>query len=165
MWSIARTPQLRQTGCMRIYLPATAADLRAAELSPRYAHAVTDALRDEYPDADIDVLEFHAQSNAALGSLHLLRHDLDAPPVRVVVAADVPDALLGKVADPPVASALALSEPVTWRDVVCVFADEDTARPLVEQARVEATKAVDADLLWYDRSEVEALADSLFSER
>jgi hypothetical protein len=165
VWSIARTPQLRQTGCMRIYLPATAADLRAAELSPRYAHAVTDALRAEYPDADIDVLEFHAQSNAALGSLHLLRHDLDAPPVRVVVAADVPDALLGKVVDPPVVSAVALSEPVTWRDVVCVFADEAAARPLIEQARAEATKVIDADLLWYDRSEVEVLADSLLSDR
>ena len=54
---------------MRIYLPATAADLSAAEISPRTAHAATQALVAALPEEDEEGLEVSASLCAADSSL------------------------------------------------------------------------------------------------
>ena len=65
-----------QTGGMRIYLPATAAHLRASVLGsshePLAAHAATPALAHALPEEDEEGLEVSASLCAADASLVLL---------------------------------------------------------------------------------------------
>lgn len=148
---------------MRIFLPATASELRAPELAPRRVHAVTDDLRADFPDYDDEDLEFAAQSAAAAESLHILRYDRSQLPVRVVLAADVDKNFLAPAKEATYASAVDLTQPVAWEDVVCLFVDEAAARELIETARVDDVD-LDAPMLWYDRSELDALTDSLLGD-
>ncbi|MCR2052367.1 hypothetical protein NSA19_05810 [Actinomyces bowdenii] len=154
---------------MRIYLPATAADLRAEVISARAAHAATPALAQALPDEDEEGLEVSASLCAADASVLLLAEPgaQGLPDRRVVIAADV---------DPQVVRELAVTEevlpgsvmveaPVPWEDVAAVLVDEAGAQADVALARVgdeEAfERAADADLLWYDVVERDSLADEL----
>lgn len=82
---------------MRVYLPATVPLLRSwlaagAATATGPAFAVTPSLREWYREGDAEELEHAASLLAAAAALGLLAADAEAPPRRVVLAADVPDA-------------------------------------------------------------------------
>lgn len=139
---------------MRLYVPATSADLDAVEVTaaratwpidPRGAHAVTPALRAALPDEDDEGVEYAAWLAAVDDSLGLVLAG-SAAPLRVVVTVEVPDdavdaagpaaAAAGDVAQTPAggapeedgASAVAVTRPVDAQ-VVCVHVDEPAAGP------------------------------------
>jgi len=84
---------------VRIYVPLTVAGLAALHTTGRItpapvaAHAVTPALRHGWADADDEELEYAVLMAAAYDSL-LLIADSHGEPRRIVVAADVDDALV-----------------------------------------------------------------------
>lgn len=148
---------------MRIYLPASAADLEAeAGIAARPAHAVTPALRAVNPGESEEDLEVPAFLAAADASLALLTpSDM---PRRLVVAADVP------TAEPTLGEDLTeVSAPdVPWSAVVSIHADDpddgeaaDLVRAAVggDEEAIEA--AGDLDLLWFDVSERDLLRQLL----
>lgn len=146
---------------MRIYLPSTLAELDPRHgLAPRLVHAVTSALRAALPDEDEEGLEYAAQLLAADDSLDRLE-GTDAPRRRVVVAADVPEAVVDAVDSPHAPSVVRLTTPVSWDDVACAHVDEAGASRDVEAALAGDDEAVDRlaerDLLWYDVSELDRL--------
>lgn len=143
---------------MRIYLPATFAEIddHPRPLPPRHAHAVTPDVRAVLPREDEEAWEFVAQLAAADDSLE--RGAADDVPLRLVIVADVPDGgvqILEGAAEP---SAVRLSAPVEWRDVVCLLVDEPEAAPDVRAVRdgdaSAGARLEDRDLLWYDVSEI-----------
>lgn len=148
---------------MRVYLPATAADLHEPAISPRWAHAVTAALRGELPDEDDEGLEMIATLAAADDSVRLLGAT-DGPARRVVVAADVPDAAVRApevLGEDQLATAVELVAPVVWDDVVAIHADEADAAVDVAAAAAgdddAFERAAERDLLWFDVIEREQL--------
>lgn len=147
---------------MRIYLPATLDEVDPAVvvLGPRTAHAVTPVLRAALPDEDEEGLEFSAHLAAADDSLALLAARPDAPPLRLVVTAEVPDAAVradGLPDDAP-PSAVALVTEVRLDAVACVHVDEPEVAADVRAAlagdAAAAERLEDADLLWYDVGEI-----------
>lgn len=147
---------------MRIYLPSTLAELDTRHgLAPRLVHAVTSALRAALPDEDEEGLEYAAQLLAADDSLGRLDGGA-APRRRVVIAADVPEAVVDSVDDPHAPSVVRLTTPVGWDDVACAHVDEATAEDDVAAALAgddeAAERLADRDLLWYDVSELDRLA-------
>ena len=76
---------------MRIYIPATAADLSAPEISARPAHAATAQLARALPEEDEEGLEMSASLCAANASLVLLAEPSadGAADRRIVIAADI----------------------------------------------------------------------------
>ncbi|MFH5824128.1 DUF6912 family protein [Georgenia sp. AZ-5] len=152
---------------MRVYLPATAADLSGGALSPRWAHAVTPALRGALPEEDDEGLEMSATLAAADESVARLAAD-GSVPRRVVVAADVPDASVRPpevLGEDQLPSAVEVVAPVQWSDVVAVHVDEPAAADDVSAAAAgdeEALeRAAERDLLWYDVVELDALRSEL----
>lgn len=154
---------------MRIYLPATAADLRAEAISPRTAHAVTAALAQALPDEDEEGLEVSASLCAADASVLRLaqpgaRELVDR---RVVIAADVDSAVVKelKVTEEVLPGSVEVQAPVAWDEVAAILVDEPEAQADVRGARQgdeEAfERAAEADLLWYDVVERDALAHEL----
>ncbi|WP_172119733.1 DUF6912 family protein [Actinomyces faecalis] len=154
---------------MRIYLPATAADLSADEISPRTAHAATAALAAALPDEDEEGLEVSASLCAADSSLVRLAEPeaVGAADRRVVVAADVEAAQVRELAVegdvlPGTVEVVAV---VSWDEVAALLVDDVEAEADVRLARTgdeEAfERAADADLLWFDVSEREHLAAQL----
>jgi hypothetical protein len=167
---------------MRVYLPATVPALaRARErglLDPGLAHAVTPAVREWYVDDDVEDLELTALLDAARSSLALLGEDPDAPRLRLVVAADVPD---GEVSFQPgggrdhgsdaARSAVSLAGPVPLKSVISLHIDEPSAQRTIaaaiialpaadsgdEDAEFEVSQAEGCDLLWYDITELDDL--------
>lgn len=145
---------------MRVYLPVTLAELQHVPpvLAPRVAHGVTPALRALWPDEDDEGWEYAAQAGAADGSVALLAGDPDAPRLRVVVAADVPDACVRALDDPPVPSAVEVVCDVDVGQVVSVHVDEPAAADDVAAAAAGDEDALERleerDLLWYDASEI-----------
>jgi hypothetical protein len=163
---------------MRVYLPATLPLLAAARDNGCFtasrdagpgglpAHAVTPAVREWYVEGDVEELEYSALLEAAEASLHLLGKDPAAPRRRVVVAADVPEAVVKPGGD--FRSSVRLQVPVALSSVVSLHVDEadvgDTIATAV--AAVEAAAAGDddaqflvdeaeaCDLLWYDVTEL-----------
>lgn len=151
----------RQTGPVRVYLPVTLAELQHVSpvvLGPRLGHAVTPALREVWPDEDEEGWEYAAQSAAADGSLLLLAADPGAPPLRVVVAADVPDGSVRAPSDPPVPSAVEITCEVGTALMASVHVDEPAAARDVAAAATGDEAAVERldehDLLWYDVTEI-----------
>jgi hypothetical protein len=106
---------------MRVYLPATlpglADVLGKGEVGPAplHAFAVTPALREAYASGDDEELEYVAMQAAARQSLRLIDADPGAPPRRVVLAVDVPDAQVSWQAydDEPAAALVDTVVPVT----------------------------------------------------
>lgn len=146
---------------MRVYLPATlpllAAWRAAGECGPAPlpACAVTPALRESYASGDAEELEYAATTAAAAASLRLLVAGptgaaprrgvvaaVGAAPRRVVVAADVADAAVRPGRDGHPAT-VTISEPVLWRSVTAVLADDAVAQATVARA-VAALPAADA---------------------
>ncbi len=156
------------TGVMRIYLPASPAELVArTDLDARDVHAVTPALRTALPEEDDEGLEFSAQLAAADAALTLLTAP-EAGRRRLVVTADVPAAVVAPGEDPDDPTVVRLVESVGWADVVCVHVDEREAHQDVVAALGGDDDAVarlaERDLLWYDAAELDALADELRAE-
>ncbi|QPL05858.1 MULTISPECIES: DUF6912 family protein [Actinomyces] len=151
---------------MRIYLPATAADLSAPEISPRLAHAATQALARALPEEDEEGLEVSASLCAADSSLVLLAEPGNeaVSSRRVVIAADVEhgDVRELEAGDEVLPGTVELLVPVTWENVAALFVDEPEAQADVAAARAgdeEAfERAAEADLLWFDASERRAVA-------
>lgn len=143
---------------MRIYLPATFADIddHPRPLRAPHAHAVTPAVRAALPHEDEEAWEFVAQLAAADDSLE--RISADDVPLRLVVVADVPEGVVRPVVGGPEPSAVTLGAEVEWRHVVCVLVDEPEAAPDVRAARdgdaSAGVRLADRDLLWYDVSEI-----------
>ena len=157
------------TGPMRIYIPATAADLSAPEISARPAHAVTAQLARALPEEDEEGLEMSASLCAADASLVLLAEPSadGAADRRIVIAADVDAEAVRELAIEPdvLPGTVELLRPVPWDDVAALLVDEERAETDVRAARTgdeEAfERAADADLLWFDVSERAPLAERL----
>jgi hypothetical protein len=148
---------------MRIYLPATFAELDHRHgLSPRLVHAVTPALRAALPDEDEEGLEYAAQLLAADDSLERLGCRSVARR-RVVITADVPEAVVEAVDDAHAPSVVRLTSTVGWDDVACAHVDEAVAEVGVAAALDGDDGAIERlaerDLLWYDASELDRLSD------
>jgi len=145
---------------VRIYLPVTLDELDADELPDRRGHAVTAALRAALPDEDDEGLEFAAQLMAADDSFELLRRAAGAPRLRAVASVDVPDAQVADVSDDDdgAPSLVRVTRPVSRSEIACVHVDEPAVVADVAAALDGDASAVervdDADLLWYDASEV-----------
>ena len=157
---------------MRVYLPTTLAGLAAAHAAGRFegtleAHAVTGAVREWYVSGDLEELEYAAFTEAAEASLRLLAGG-GGPHRRVVVAADVPDAVVRPRPGETYRSAVTVASAVPLRDVVSVHVDEAEAQDVVAEA-VRSLPAADAgnddarfaldeaeatELLWYDVTEI-----------
>ena len=135
---------------MRIYLPATAAHLRASVLGsshqPLTAHAATPALAQALPEEDEEGLEVSASLCAAA--------DVEAENVRELPVEG--DVLPGTIE---------VTGEISWEDVAALLVDEPEAQDDVRAARLgdedAFERAAEADLLWYDVTEREALAESL----
>ena len=146
---------------MRIYLPATAADLSAPWISPRTAHAATPSLAAALPGEDRESLEASACLCAADASLVRLADR------RVVIAADVDEAKASElpVSEDVLPGTVEVTAPVAWEAVAALLVDEPAARTDVRRARTgdeEAfERAAEADLLWFDATERAVLADEL----
>lgn len=154
---------------MRIYLPATLDELDPADggsvsgpFAPRRAHAVTPALRAALPEEDEEGLEFAAQLAAADDSLLRVAARPGVPDLRIVLAADVPDAAVTPATsadDAP--SGVDVAVEVTLREVACAHVDEPEAAVDVRAALTGDEDAVERlaerDLLWYDVSELGAI--------
>jgi hypothetical protein len=155
------TGRQRTLDPVRVYLPVTLAELQHVSpvlLAPRIAHGVTPALRELWPHEDEEGWEYAAQACAADGSLVLLAGAPGAPPLRVVVAADVAEGCVQALDDPPVPSALEVVCGVDLSQMVSVHVDEPAAARDVAAAAAGDEAAIerleDRDLLWYDVTEI-----------
>jgi hypothetical protein len=165
---------------VRVYIPATTPMLRRlVETSecgpaPLTAFAVTPGLREWYLDDDIESLEYAAMLEAARASLRLIAADPAAVPRRVVIAAELPDAVVAARDDLGL-GVVHVADPVSLRQVVSVHVDDDDAEPAVRAATavIDAADLGDRDasdtlddteafeLAWYASQEVAALLGSL----
>ncbi len=163
---------------MRIYLPATLPALAQARdhgaFQVEHGYAVTPMVREWYVDDDIEDLEFAALLDAARGSLELLAHEPQAPALRLVVAADVPDAQVSLLTPGRAGaerSAVRLTGPIPLRAVVSLHVDESSSQPIIQaavqalpaanagddDAQFEVSQAEGCDLLWFDITELDDL--------
>ena len=161
---------------MRVFLastlPALAAALHAGQIGPAAAFAVTPALREAYASGDAEELEYAALTEAARASLRLIAQDPDAPPRRVVLAAEIPAEHVSwdTSDDEPARVSIAQQVPVAWLDAGHV--DDLEAVPDIQKA-AEALPAADAgdedaqftvdgaeghELGWYASQELSFLA-------
>lgn len=165
----AHSGALGHTWAMRVYLPATAADLSAPTISPRTAHAVTSALARALPDEDEETLEASASLCAADASLMLLSRPGAGVLAdrRVVIAADVDAAAVSEVpvSEEILPGTVQVGAPVAWEAVAALLVDEREVEADVRAARAGDEAAFErvgeADLLWFDVSEREYLAAEL----
>ena len=161
---------------MRVYLPATLPLLRRVYARgevgppPLTAFAVTAALREWYVEGNDEELEYAALTEAARASLRLVDADPDAPPRRVVLAAEVPDEAVTSLADVERAAVL-LTTAVPMTAVAAVHVDGDEARADVraaaavvveadlgdEDAQFTVAGAEGHELLWYATQEIPEL--------
>ena len=170
---------------MRIYLPATTSVLRTlvddGQLpGPLTAFAVTPGLREFYAlsdaGADEEELEYAALLAAARASLRLVDVDPSAARRRVVLAADVPDAVVAEAEDPDAdRGAVRVTGDVTMGDVASAHVDgaeaEDDVRAAVEvvleadlgseDAQFVVDQAEGDELAWYARQEIGTLIELL----
>jgi hypothetical protein len=133
---------------MRVYLPSTLTELRrlldngVVGDPPLPGYAVTPALREWYAEGDLEEMEYVVLTLAARASVRLLDADPDAVRRRVVVVAEVPDALVTTV--PHVdRAAVKVADPVALRLVQAVHVDDPAAVPDVT---IAADAVIEADL-------------------
>jgi len=139
--------------------------------------AVTDDLRQEYPEADDEELEYLAMADAARACLRLLAAaPADEPQMRVVISADVRNAVPTPDLD---RAAARLAEPVPWKQVASVHLDGAEAADVVraavamvdradlgdDDAEFVVGSAEDVALAWYAPGEVVYLIEDLDSAR
>lgn len=161
-------------GTMRLFVPSTlpelAAILRAGQFEPAAAYAVTPALREAYASGDTEELEYVALLAAARASLRLLAADPQAPPRRVVLAAEVDDARVSWTGQPPDADpatvTVAISIPVSKlasahvddpqavQDVQAAAAALPAADAGDADAEFEVDQAEGHELAWYATQEL-----------
>ena len=151
---------------VRIYIPATSADVSKEDLLPRLVHAVTRELEHAMPAEGEEVLESVAMGAAADDSLRILtalaQGGETIRPLRVVVVADVADSRVEPVSgDDLLPTARRLVRPVGWDAVASIHVDDDEALEDLlaaiggdEQA---FERVADEDLMWYDVEEREDL--------
>jgi hypothetical protein len=158
---------------MRVYVPSSLSVLRevvaAGGLGPApiVAYAVTPALREWYTDGDIEELEYAAMTDAARASVRRLEADPDAPPRRVVLAADVPDS--EAIPAPELErAAVQIMAVIPIRKVAAVHVDAAGAESAVRAAAAVIAKAdlgdddarftvdsvEDHELQWYAAQEI-----------
>ncbi|HZR50704.1 MAG TPA: hypothetical protein VFB06_14435 [Streptosporangiaceae bacterium] len=133
---------------MRVYVPSTipglAAILRVGQVRAGMAYAVTPALREAYASGDTEELEYVALIAAARASLRLLADDPEAPPRRVVLAADVYDDRVSWTAEPDADPAsVTVTAPIPTSKLVSGHIDDLQAAQDIQQA-VAALPAADA---------------------
>lgn len=159
-----------QTGCMRVYVPATPADLRSLadqvpdgtspriDASARRVHLVTGRLREVLPGEDLEGLEYAAQLAAADASLELLDRHPEGPSLRVVLTVELPDAAVRVLDDDPYPSAGLVGPGTPAALVVCAHVDEPESAARVRDALAggeeELERLDELDLLWYDGTEL-----------
>jgi len=156
---------------MRIYIPVLLSTLREGlrnrSVTPRggIVFAVTSDLRAEYPEADDEELEYLAMSDAATACLRLLAAAPSEPPLRVVIAADVPEVVSASDRD---RAAATVSGAVPWSQIASVHLDDREAAEVVraaaavvdqadlgdDDAEFAVGSAQDIELGWYAPSEV-----------
>lgn len=158
---------------MRIYLPATAAHLRAVALGspqePCLAHAATASLARALPEEDEEGLEVSASLCAADASLVMLSEPASEGLAdrRIVIAADVDAGHVRELAveGDVLPGTVEVAAEITWEDVAALLVDESEAEADVRAARLgdedAFERAAEADLLWYDVTERVALAERL----
>ncbi len=132
---------------MRVYLPLTVSDLQLdfppddAQFPPQIFHTPPDVSGDA-----LEELEEAALHDCAFSALEKVFADDSTPPVRIVAVSAV--------------------EPETWDQVESFQVDSAATGELISAARVATTQAelddftqmiFDADLEWYDGSELSAL--------
>ena len=151
---------------VRIYIPATSADVSKEDLLPRLVHAVTRELEHAMPAEGEEVLESVAMGAAADDSLRILtalaQGGETIRPLRVVVVADVADSRVEPVSgDDLLPTARRLVRPVGWDAVASIHVDDDEALEdlLAEIGGDEQAfeRVADEDLMWYDVEEREDL--------
>jgi hypothetical protein len=142
--------------------------------APITAFAVTPGLREWYLDDDIESLEYAAMLEAARASLRLIVADPAAVPRRVVIAAELPDAVVA-ARDELGVGVVHVADPVSLQQVVSVHVDDDDAEPAIRAATavIDAADLGDPDasdtlddaeafeLAWYASQEIAALLGSL----
>ena len=135
---------------MRVYLPATVADLSAPAITSRQAHAATASLAAALPDEDEEGLEVSACLCAADSSVIAISEQDEAQKRyrRVVIAADVERENLREleVDDETLPGTVQVLVDVPWDDVAAVLADEDQASADVKLA-AEATRTLSSAAL------------------
>jgi hypothetical protein len=154
---------------VRIYVPSTlprlAGELRAGEIDPDAAYAVTPALREAYASGDTEELEYVALLAAARASLRLLAADPEAPPRRVVLAVDVAEAAV-TTGDHP--AAVTVTGPVPVAKLASAHVDDleaatDVAKAVAalpaaeagdEDAEFDVDQAEGHELAWYAAQEL-----------
>ncbi|MCK2221135.1 hypothetical protein MF672_046145 [Actinomadura sp. ATCC 31491] len=169
---------------MRVYLPCTlpalATAVKAGEVGPAplTGYAVTPALTEWYASGDTEELEYVALTEAARASLRMLAADradgVEAPPRRVVIAAEVPEGSAKAGADLEERARVRLAEAVPLAKVAAVHIDDVEAAADIEAA-VAALPAADGgdddarftvdgaeahELMWYATQEIPDLLRS-----
>jgi len=149
---------------MRVYIPTTPAGLSAVHeqggivTTPSTAYTVTDALREWYESEDAEELEYGAMAQAAEASLRLLANEAGARR-RIVLAADVPDALVvSSPGDGP--AGVVVDATIPRKRIAAVHMDTAEAESAVAAALaggltdelVEATE--DHELMWFATQEI-----------
>ena len=162
---------------MRVYLPATVPLLRrwlAEGSAPAgLGWAVSPGLREWYREGDEEEMEYVAQLAAGRASLGLIADDPDAPRLRVVIAADAPEADVTPTPGPR--GEVAVAVPLTvdrWASALVDGADSEPviaaavrALPAAAAGDDDAAFALDdaaaAELGWYAVQELEILLADL----
>ena len=134
---------------MRVYLASTLYDLgvilRDRQIQAGTAYAVTAALWEAYASGDQEELEYVALMQAARGSLRLLAADPQAPPRRVVLAADVDDSLVTASGDADDPARVIVTVPVDIARLVSAHVDDEQAAGDVQTAILALPKADEGD--------------------
>lgn len=159
---------------MRVYLPCTlpalAVLLASADIGqpPLRGFAVTPALRESYVSGDLEELEYTAMTQAARASLRLLLDQPDAPPRRVVLAVEIPDERIVKIAAPDEPAAVEIDGEVPVNLLVSGHVDDARAADDIRSAVAALPKADEGDddarftvdsaegheLMWYASQEL-----------
>ena len=146
---------------MRIYIPLTAADLAAAEISPRRIYTVTPEFRSSYPDWGEENLEMATTLAAADESLRR-RAEGSKSYRRLVGAGEVPAEAVVFAGEENFAAenelgAGELRTPLAWSKIESLLVDESGWEDLVQRAIAGDEEAFlyteNIDLLWYDAAE------------